>query len=60
MHWTLAQVRALTLDEYDELIRWLQEQADRAKEPEGSIDADQLIEAAQAKRSRPQPDADAE
>lgn len=53
MHgWTLEDVRDLEQDEYDELVKWLTEQSDRAKHGEESIDVDELQEAERASALR--------
>jgi hypothetical protein len=54
MGWTLAQVRALDADEYEELKQWLNDEADRARHgDDGDVsDADAVTEALQAKARR--------
>lgn len=44
MHWTLADTRDLDLDEYDELVLWLNEEAKTASST-GSIDMDAVVNA---------------
>jgi hypothetical protein len=36
-------VRALTVEDYDEILSWLQDEADRSRGGEGSVDMDALI-----------------
>lgn len=42
MHWTLETVRGLSVDDYDEIVAWLNDEAARAS-GEPSIDMDALI-----------------
>ena len=41
--WTLEYVRDLTVEDYEEIIRWLQDEADRAQHGEGSVDMDAML-----------------
>ena len=45
MHWSLAQLREMEMDEYSELLEWAQ---DKGKDPD-SMDMDQVIAAKHAK-----------
>ena len=49
MHWPLDQVRDLNEDEYDEVIAWAKDRAERSKGEDGSIDVDKLVDASKAK-----------
>ena len=49
MGWTLGQLRDLESDEYDELIAWARQRAEKSQGEDGSIDMDQLIDATKAK-----------
>ena len=42
--WTLDEVRNLSATDYDEIIAWLRDEADRAEHPvDDSVDMDTLI-----------------
>ena len=45
MHWSLAELREVEIDEYGELIEWAQ---DKGKDPD-SMDMDAVIDAKRAK-----------
>ena len=42
--WTLETVRDLTVTDYEEIVRWLQDEQDRSH-TEGSVDMDALLAA---------------
>ena len=50
MHWSLAELREMDLDEYGELLEWAKTRND--KDPE-SMDIDEVIE---AKKAKPDPE----
>jgi hypothetical protein len=59
MGWSLAQVREIDADEYEELKTWLNEEAERAKhgdDEDGDIDMDAVIDAKAAKDEREESD----
>jgi hypothetical protein len=41
--WTLETVRSLTVEDYDEIVDWLQDEADRVRGGAGSVDMDALL-----------------
>jgi len=45
MHWTLPELRQLTVAEHEALIEWARDRADRMSGEEG-IDMDKVIDAA--------------
>ncbi len=45
MHWSLAELREMDVEDYGELLQWAQ---DKGKEPD-SMDADQVVAAKKAK-----------
>jgi hypothetical protein len=51
--WTLEYVRDLTVEDYDEIIQWLRDEADRAQHGEGSVDMDAMLA---ARRETPEGD----
>lgn len=57
MNWTLEDVHNLECDQYDELVAWVNEQAERAEHGE-STDADAIVAALDAKAARSEDDGD--
>lgn len=51
MHWSLDQVRNMTVDDFNEVIAWLKDLADRDADGE-SMDVDALIEAKRERERR--------
>ncbi len=45
MHWSLAELREMDVEDYGELLQWAQ---DKGKEPD-SMDADQIVAAKKRK-----------
>jgi hypothetical protein len=41
--WTLEYVRSIDARDYDEIVSWLNDEAERARGGDGSVDMDALI-----------------
>lgn len=54
MGWALADVRAMTIGDYVETIAWIEEVTRKREDddPEGSTDADAMVEAMRAKDAK--------